>query len=366
MNHHWLADVKIDPFDPDHAVFSTGFGIWSTRNLRGADRGLATLWAFDDRGIEETVPTVVLSPPSGVHLLSAVADIDGFRHEDFDVSPRAGRFGVPPYKNTAHLAFAWKHPEVLVRSGNTYRNDQVTAAYSLDQGATWKAFQTEPPGTVGPYWRGEGAITISADAKTVVWSPTGVAPHLTTDWGATWFPCVAGSVNLAVAADTVNPRNFYAYDTEAGTIVLSTDGARSFKARAGGLPVLEGRWGPAPGNLSAVPGSEGEFWVLSNGFLIHSTDAGASISELKGVDASLIGFGKAAPGRDRAALFIVGHVAGVEGLFRSDDSGAHWVRITDATHGFGQIRCISGDPRVFGRVYFGTGGRGILYGDRAD
>ena len=365
MNHHWLADLKIDPFDPDHAVFSTGFGIWSTYNLRAADSGRPTLWVFDDQGIEETVPSVLLSPPSGVHLLSAVGDIDGFRHEDFSVSPRAGRFGTPPYKNTAHLAFAWKHPEVLVRSGNTYHNDQVTAAFSLDQGVTWKAFQGEPPGTVGKYWRGEGAIAISPDAKTVVWSPTGVAPHLTTDWGATWFPCLGGSVNLSVVADTVNPQNFYAYDTEAGTIVVSTDGARSFRARAGGLPVLTGRWGPAPGAISAVPGREGEFWVLSKGFLIHSKDAGASISELKDVDASLIGFGRAAPGRDEPALFIVGHVAGTEGIFRSDDGGARWARISDPAHGYGQIRCLSGDPRIYGRVYFGTGGRGILYGDRA-
>ncbi len=365
MNHHWLADLKIDPFNSDHALFTTGFGIWSTHNLQGADSGARTLWAFEDQGIEETVPTVLLSPPAGVHLLSGAADVDGFRHEDFSVSPAAGRFGTPAYKNTAHMAFAWKHPEVLVRSGNTYHNDLVTGAYSLDQGVTWKAFQSEPPGTVGKYWRGEGAIAVSCDGRTVVWAPTGVAPHLTQDWGASWFPCVGGSVNLAVVADTVNPSRFYAYDTEAGTLLVSIDGARSFKARAGGLALIKGRWGPAPGIVAPVPGREGEFWVISKGFLIHSTDSGASISELKGVDASLIGFGKPEPGGTGPALFIVGHVSGVEGLFRSDDEGSHWVRISDSAHGYGDIRCISGDPRVYGRVYFGTGGRGIIYGDRA-
>ena len=365
MNHHWLADVKVDPFDPDHAIFCTGFGVFATHDLRDADHAKGTLWAFEDEGIEETVPTVVASPPLGAHLLSGVADVDGFRHDDLSVSPPSGRFGTPPYKNTAHLAFAWKHPEVVVRSGNTYHNDQISGAYSQDGGTTWKAFLSEPPGTVGKYWRGEGPITISADGRTVVWSPTGVAPHLTQDWGATWYPCVGGSVNLAVAADTVNSSKFYAYDTEAGTIVVSTDGARSFRARAGGLPVLEGRWGPALGKIAAVPGREGEFWVISKGFLIHSTDSGASVSELKGVDATHIGFGKAAPGSEAPAVFIVGHVAGVEGLFRSDDGGSRWVRISDPAHGYGEIRTLSGDPRIYGRVYFGTGGRGILYGDRA-
>ncbi len=51
-------------------------------------------------------------------------------------------------------------------------------------------------------------------------------------------------MNLAVAADTVNPKKFYAYDTEAGTIVVSTDGARSFRGVAGGLPVPQGPLGP--------------------------------------------------------------------------------------------------------------------------
>jgi len=66
-----------------------------------------------------------------------------------------------------------------------------------------------------------------------------------------------------------------------------------------------------------------------------------------------------------ATALLVGVVAGVEGLFRSDDSGSTWIRINDALHGFGQMRTITGDPRIFGRVYFGTGGRGIVFGDIA-
>lgn len=366
MHHHWLADVEIDPFDPDHAVFSTGFGIWATRDLRDADLGRPTRWSFDDQGIEETVPTVLASPPSGAHLLSGVADIDGFRHDDLSVSPAAGRFGAPAFKDTSSMAFAWRRPEVVVRSGNTYRNDLITGAYSLDGGSKWRAFASEPPGTIGAYWRGSGPITISPDARTVVWSPTGVAPHLTLDWGATWYPCVGGSVNLAVVADTVNPSKFYAYDTEAGTIVVSSDGARRFRATAGGLPAAKGRWGPAPGKIAAVPGREGEFWVIAGGALLHSADSGATMAAADRVEATLVGFGRAASGGGEPAVFIAGKVAGVEGIFRSDNAGAGWVLINDDRHGFGQMRAITGDPRIYGRVYLGTGGRGILYGDRAN
>ncbi len=32
-------------------------------------------------------------------------------------------------------------------------------------------------------------------------------------------------------------------------------------------------------------------------------------------------------------------------------------------HQWGLIHCVAVDPRIYGRVYLGTHGRGILYGD---
>jgi hypothetical protein len=114
-----------------------------------------------------------------------------------------------------------------------------------------------------------------------------------------------------------------------------------------------------------VPGREGEFWAIANGALFHSTNSGASVVVSPNVEAHLVGFGKEAPGHKSPAVFIVAQVSGVEGIFRSDNDGASWVRISDERHGFGEMRAITGDPRVYGRVYLGTGGRGIVYGDIA-
>lgn len=374
IRHHWLADLEIDPFDSAHAIFPTGYGIWVTHDLSDADVGRPTLWHFEDQGIEETVPLTLVSPPAGAHLLSGVGDIDGFRHDNFAVSPPRGRFGTPAFKNTASMAFAWDHPEIVVRSGDSYHNDVVTAGFSTDGGVRWKAFVGEPPGTQGSRRRGSGVIAISADGRTVVWSPTGVAPFLTHDWGAHWSPCEGGRTGLSVIADTVNSSRFYAYDTVSGRILVSQDGARTFRSTPARLPqVPAGRWGPAPGILVAVPRHEGEIWAIagdpwagSGGTLVRSVDGGESLHDIADVTARQIGFGRPAPGKSSPSVFIVGSVSSVEGIYRSDDDGLRWIRIDDDHHHFGRISVIIGDPRIFGRVYLGTSGRGIIYGDPVD
>jgi len=60
---------------------------------------------------------------------------------------------------------------------------------------------------------------------------------------------------------------------------------------------------------------------------------------------------------------LIGAVDGVQGVFRSDDIGASWTRINDAQHQFGWISHINGDLRIYGHVYFATGGRGVIYGE---
>ena len=99
--------------------------------------------------------------------------------------------------------------------------------------------------------------------------------------------------------------------------------------------------------------------------IYRTTDGGATFARLPSVDkADTIGFGKAAPGRSYPALYGSAQVSGTRGIYRSDDGGATWVRLTDDQHQFAMTnRTITGDPRIHGRVYVGTNGRGILYRD---
>jgi hypothetical protein len=176
---------------------------------------------------------------------------------------------------------------------------------------------------------------------------------------------------VAVVADSVDASRFYAFDSDTGRIHASTNGAVSFFATAAELPKeadFPGGFGGSGGTggvLYAAPEREGVLWLaLRSGGLYCSTNAGSAFTKLDGVSgAHSLGFGKAAPGRWWPALYLAGDVGKVQALFRSDDNGASWVRINDDQHQYGWINHVTGDPRIYGRVYFATGGRGIIYGD---
>ena len=108
---HWIGDVEIDPQDSNHALYTIGWGVWSTNDLLKIDSGQSAHWTFT-QGIEECVVNNVISPPAGAHLLSVVWDIDGFRHDDLDVSPPQGFFKPQIGRNT-DIDFAEKSPDVM-------------------------------------------------------------------------------------------------------------------------------------------------------------------------------------------------------------------------------------------------------------
>jgi oligoxyloglucan reducing-end-specific cellobiohydrolase len=62
-------------------------------------------------------------------------------------------------------------------------------------------------------------------------------------------------------------------------------------------------------------------------------------------------------------LYGVAAPASVMAIYRSDDSGTTWVRTNDDLHQYGGPTLIQADSRVYGRVYLGMNGRGIVYGE---
>jgi photosystem II stability/assembly factor-like uncharacterized protein len=353
---HWLGSVVINPSDSNEAWFTTGYGLWCCTNLTAADAGGRTDWIFADRGLEETVPLALISPPEGAHLVSGVGDIDGFRHDDLEVSPAQGSFSGPRFGNTESLAFAAKKPSILARTGTG--GTSTHAAISKDGGKTWHLLPTEPSDARA----GAGTIALSANGEIIVWTPRNGVPSFTVDDGNHWTNCLGTSPRLRVIADPVNPSRFYAFDAQSWKILTSTNGASSFLETAAAFPQTNG---PSEAVLSATPGLEGDLWLaLGENGLYHSTDGGVSFTKADAVqNARSLGFGKAASGKKFPTLYLAGTSDGNEGLFCSVDTGATWSHINDEQHQFGSISQVTGDPRIFGRVYFATGGRGIIYGN---
>lgn len=351
---HWIADVKINPYNPDHAMFITGYGLFATDNLR-ADR---CKWYFDNKLIEQTVPLEIISPPSGgARLVSALGDVDGFRYEEnLDKSP-ADRHS-PPRWTTLSVAVAWNNPDFMVKTFNK----PPFGAYSTDNGRTWTDFAKKPESA--KHGGGTRSICVTADGKSIVWYPEKGELVYSKDKGATWEKCGGGVPGVRPVADTVNPNRVYAYDSSTGAMWISNDGGANFSKQSGNFDYVQ-KWTPDDCMAAVAHGKEGHIWVTADTKGLFKTyDAGNTAVKVQGVDeAYRIGFGKAAPGANYPAIFLNGIVNGVYGFFRSDDEGANWVRINDDRHNYGWIHCIIGDPRIYGRVYLALEGRGVVYGD---
>ena len=349
---HWIGAIAINPFDSNDAIYVTGYGIWRSSNLAAADSGAPTEWTFSDDGLEEVAITELASPPKGPPLFSAIGDIGGFRHDDLQVSGPA--YFMPFGASNQSLDFAENDPDHLVRTAD----HGAHGYYSADGGASWSAFAAPPP-TVPTQNSGAGRIAIAADGARIVWIPAKSAPYYSADGGKSWVKSSGlfqVSDRLLPLSDRVNPARFYIQDLGNGVIYNSADGGASF------APVR--RLSEGGGRMRAVPGHEADLWVPAGDALLRSTDGGANFSQIPDVQSAYaIGFGKAAPGASYPAVFLYGEVKGVEGVFRSDDEGKKWLRLNDDAHRYTQIDVVAGDPRVFGRVYLGTNGRGILYGD---
>ncbi|MEV5847348.1 1,4-beta-glucanase [Streptomyces sp. NPDC051985] len=348
----WIQAVAVDPYDSRHIVYGTGATLYGTRDL--------VHWAPRVRGLEETSVVQLVSPPVGeAHLLSGSGDIGVMYHERLTASPSRGMATNPVFGSATGLAQAAGRPAYVVRTG---WGDHGNGAYSDDGGRTWAPFAAQP----SLAHDAPGPIATNADGSALLWSfvhwdGTKYPAHRSDDNGATWTEISSFPKGATPVADPADPTLFYAYDSDTGTLQASTDSGRSFTARATGLPAGDSQF-----QLVAAPGRSGDLWlsVKWNG-LYRSVDGGASFTKVGSCWAAYtLGFGKAAPGADYPAIYLVGSTEAVTAVHRSDDEAATWTRINDDRHQWGWTgQAVTGDPRVHGRVYLATNGRGIQYGD---
>ena len=341
----WMGDIEIDPFNIHRAMYTTGQGLWSSNNYDTLPAS-KVLWKFIDNGLEETVVDDMTSSIRGP-FFSVVGDIEGMRHTSLDKPSPIGMYN--PRFGTTSLDFAGLNPQILARVGT----GAPYGAFSMDNGVTWTAFQSKPSGYNAS--NSSAYVAVSADGSTILWSPYNCTPAYSNDFGKTWNICGGLPSNLKVAADRNEPNNFYAYS--GNYIYISTDGGVSFSPKANIGAFSSGR-------VRTVFGLSGELWVATTSALFHSSNSGSTAVKISNVqEADAVGFGKAAKGKSYPTVFLVGKVNNVYGFFMSTDIGASWSQINNNSQQFGWIDHVAGDELVFGRMFVGTGGRGILYGE---
>lgn len=373
-----LSTLNIDRRGDGRRLWMTHWpGVWSCADLT-AD---TLRWKAEVKGHEEVCLYEAISPTKGAPLLTGMMDVGGFRHPQLDAMPTDAIVGIKSEHNKAFhegsdLDFCEANPDVIVAAGGYRWNDTGSAGFSTDNGRTWQNFPTMPyPGARN------GRIAVSAtNPDVVVWLPLGEKQPVwrTGDRGQTWTPGKGGPVGTVyeghvftyyqpLTADRVKADTFYAYDRRNGRVFRSEDGGQNWRHVAK-LPSQPGQHFDQH-QIVAAPGVAGEVWcAVDDRGLFRSSDGGTTWVKLDGVErAWRFGFGKGSAGNDRPVAYVLGRLKGDDAkdvaLFRSGDLGATWQRIDNPRYGWGQATVVNGDRQTADRVYVGTNGRGIFYGD---
>uniref|UniRef100_A0A0C1NFI3 BNR/Asp-box repeat-containing protein n=1 Tax=Tolypothrix bouteillei VB521301 TaxID=1479485 RepID=A0A0C1NFI3_9CYAN len=361
ISHGSVAAIEFDPHVASRVWLTDWYGIWQTENTNTKP----VVWTNYQTGHEELVTFALVSPPSGALLLSGVADVDGFYHNQGLDNYPSKNFGArgPAFQDTYSIAYSEVNPKRMARVGGNRFNNTYSGATSDDGGLTWKQFGSFPQNTLPT------RIAMSAtDANLMIVTVSDRQPLRTTDGGNSWKQIsglpkgFSGPWNWLqpLVADTVDGMTFYYYDNS--KLYRSTNGGASFDVVSSSIPHTN--WH----SLKASPGVKGELWLgMDEQGLFHSTNGGQTFSRLPMVKrAHLFALGKPQPGSKVPALYLYGEIDEMgQGIFRSLDRGKTWKRIGDRTKPIGNSpNVMEASKQEFGLVFIGTNGRGIYYGNR--
>lgn len=350
----WMTGVAINPFNPDELMYGTGATIYGTDNLSklGTEPVKVRVRAM---GIEETAIFDFVAPKklddSTPELYSIMGDIYGFRHDSADIAPEE-HFG--DFAST-DIDCAANDYHYVVRATS---DNLKTVVYSKDAGKTWTAVNNMPEGVSK---KSGGQVKLSCDGSTLMWQSgtPGTGAFITTDWGDSWTACADLPQGSVIESDKVNPNKFYGFRD--GSFYMSEDGGKTFKKIADFLvPSV---------SFEAAPNEEGRLYLAVGGGGVYTMDAAeGKLDRVSGDVQSCKAVGIGAPEKegDPDTLFIIGEANNQgSGIYISQDRGATWKRINTDNEQWGNVNPkISGDPKIFGRCYISTNGRGIIRGDK--
>ncbi len=355
-----LASMAIDPFHRGNIWFTDWYLPWRCEDAEREN----PVWQSVPWGVEELVVFDIVSPPGAPLIYQGCADNGGFTHYELDEYPTVG------YDNqeSTGIDFCQNRPECLVRvSSLGWGQSNFRLSVSDDAGHTWR----DVGGEIGT----TGKVAYAADdSDNFIFAPTGPGCKVlyTKDRGKTpmrecrGIPAPGLNMNFwdnwnrHIASDRLVDGRFYV--AMPGGFYVSEDGGETFERRWTGVPVAAGC--PAF-YLTASPYRAGTVWMSTGSEgLFRTEDAGETFEKVGRFAATkCVAVGPAI--RDTIpAVYVYGLLDGVWGVYLSQDDGVSWVRINDDRMQLSNApRQMAADPDRPGRVYIGTGGNGILYGE---
>jgi hypothetical protein len=382
-----ISAVRFAPSgsNPNRVWFSDWYGLWTTNDVTTS----SPAWNQYEKGHEELVMHAIRAvSPNGSNpaiIYSGAADIGGLRHSDLDVSPGAGD-KLSGNQDMNSIDVYEGDNEIVYRVGNTRSSTTNGNGWkSTDGGDNWTLFnKSSLPGTA----RGGRIAVSAANSDLIVWLPMGNRPYYSTNGGSSWTVCSGITAtnfilnhfepNQQLASNKTGTNRFYVYKPDIGFYRSNTGSSAgsSFTAVTGnGLPSYGSWTADKRYGVKTVPNQDGGVWVNidndTGAGVYQSTDSGGSFTKLSNVkSAKFLAFGKAAAGSGQpAAAYIFGQLNAdtTDWVYRSDDMGGSWTRLNDDTQRFGSgLKGLEADRKTYGRVYVGTEGRGLFYGEEAE
>jgi len=399
------GDIFFDPTTSNKLCVGGGIGFFTT-TFNGAD---GFEWTSQTKGMETMVANFGISLPNGPYILG-VWDRDTFTMSDLSKSPsKQGTDATTIIANCWDIDYSGTTPSFVVKMTNVFLAGTwyERSGYSTDAGQTWKYWSASPttyPVDITSANEG-GCVAVSTSSNIIIF-PTATSGYYTKNGGVTWNPITMNDGTSTVTssdytgfitqrgfqrkiacADRVRPGIFRVYNSSirAGSTAVgyweSVDGGDTWTKVSGDIP-----GGPSKAaqsaKLRATPGIANDMWfvagTLSSTYtstapggvlspLCHTTDGGRtwtiiSTSKIQGVID--FAFGAPYPGSSSTySIYALGYANSVFGVYRSDDIGANWIKISGAyPQGSMDItRTLFADMNNFGTVGIGFSGSSYTY-----
>ncbi len=396
---HWMSNLRIDPQDPDFAVFTTGTGPFAVKNITSGKPYIKSL----SLGMEETVHLNIYGIPKGKNkVIDIIGDLGGFAFRELD-KPCENSFADENnhrYITCINADFVPANPDIFVSTarGNWTGQTKGGVILTRDGGDSFRhigypeGISEKLDGLIEAIKKpntNSGWTAISADGKIILWTlaekwrylPAFGAVRYDTETESFTkikvYDCNGQDISdtnaqLKLFSDRTDSSLFYGFG-DSGQLYISRDKGESFTelivpekfpkvcmSGFDGFKNGEIRFHPSKKGVCLAALAEHGLWRLSFGDSVTAerlTDEGDFVKSA--------GFG-AGNSEDVPALYISGTLFGEYGFWRSFDEGESWAKINNENQMFGQITSMDGDFRKKGRVYIATGCRGALYGEETE